>query len=277
MDVRRYFVDVGDRQALYRSLGDPALPPLVMFHGSPGSSFSLMPLARHLAAGRRIVALDTPGNGDSSPAPMDEPTIGDYAEMHLAAIDAIGLETVDLYGYHTGASIAIELSIRHPDRVRRIVLDGVSLFDAAAQRHLLGNDHAPHIVPDHEGSQLSRAFIMVRDAWIFWPWWARGGDKLRGLGLPDTRYLHDEVLEVLKSVSTYHLSYRAALRYPKHEQLPKVPVPALVAACPSDQLYEYLDKVAALIPGARKAETPGATTEAERAKTAEMFLAFLDG
>ena len=59
--MKRGFVDVPDGQAHYRALGDPARPALVMLHGSPGSGYSLMPLARHLARGRHVVAIDTLG------------------------------------------------------------------------------------------------------------------------------------------------------------------------------------------------------------------------
>lgn len=274
--IFRHFVEIPDGQAHYRSCGDPALPPLVMFHGSPGSSYSLVPLMRHLAAGRRIYAIDTLGNGDSSPASVETPDIAYLAEAHFQALRAIGLASFDIYGYHTGAAICTELSIRHPDAIRKIVMDGVSVFDPGSAANLLGNDHAPDLPVDLEGTQLMKAWSMVRDAHLFWPWWDRRGEHRRALGLPSAEYLHGEVLEVLKACRTYFKSYRAALNYPKRQRLPQIRHPTLVCACPTDQLYDHMEAAAALIPGAKKRETPERQSEENLAAVAAIMLEFLD-
>lgn len=274
-EIRRGFVDLAEGQAHYRTCGDHNLPPLVMFHGSPGSSYSLVPLMRHLAAGRRVVAIDTLGNGDSSPTAMTEPEIADLADAHWRAIAGLGLRHVDLYGYHTGAAICAELSIRHGDGIRRIVLDGVSVFDPSDSSDLLTHDHAPDILVDLDGTQLMAAWSMVRDAHLFWPWWDRRADHRRALGLPSAEYLHGEVIEVLKACRTYFRSYRAALRYPKRQKLPQIRNPVLVTACPTDQLFGHMEAAAALIPDARKAVSPERGSEADLAATARLMLDFL--
>jgi pimeloyl-ACP methyl ester carboxylesterase len=275
--ILRHFVEIPDGQAHYRTCGEPALPPLVMFHGSPGSSYSLVPLMRHLAAGRHVYAIDTVGNGDSSPASAETPDIAHLAESHFHAARAIGLTRFDVYGYHTGAAICTELSIRHPEALRRIVMDGVSVFDPGSAASLLGNNHAPDIPIDLEGTQLMKAWTMVRDAHVFWPWWDRRGTCRRALGLPSAEYLHGEVIEVLKACRTYFKSYRAALNYPKRERLPQVRHPTLVCGCPTDQLYGHMDAAAALIPGATKRETPERQREEDLAAAARIMLEFLDG
>jgi pimeloyl-ACP methyl ester carboxylesterase len=272
-DVRRGFVDVAQGQMHYRTCGDPSLPTLVMFHGSPGSSYSLMPLARHLATRRRIIALDTAGNGDSTPLPQAQPEIADLADAHWQAIEALRVGVVDLYGYHTGAAICTELSIRHQAQIGRIVMDGLSVFDPTESGMLVDSNHAPVIPLDDQGTQFAAAWTMVRDAHLFWPWWDRRAEALRGLGLPSAEYLHGEALEVLKACGTYSRSYLAALRYKKTTRLPLVGNPVLVTACPSDQLFGHLDKGADLIPGARRAVSPERADDAKPA--AEMMLDFL--
>ncbi|MGH7041612.1 MAG: alpha/beta hydrolase [Acetobacteraceae bacterium] len=276
MRIRRAFVDVPDGQAHCRLLGDPSLPALVALHGSPGSGYSLMPLAQHLATGRHVIALDTLGNGDSSPAGVAEPDIAYLAEAHMAAIDALGLDRFDLYGHHTGAALCTELSIRHAGRIGRIVMDGVSVFEPGESAGLLAHDHAPDIVPDMAGTQFAAAWTMVRDAHVFWPWWDRRVESLRGLGLPDAGYLHGEALEVLKASRTYYHSYRAALRYPKRERLKLVRNPVLVTCCPTDQLFAHRESAASLIPGAVCEVSPERQTEQDRAACAALMLAFLD-
>jgi pimeloyl-ACP methyl ester carboxylesterase len=275
-EIKRGFVDIAEGQAHYRTCGDANARVLVMFHGSPGSSFSLTPLMRHLGRGRRVIALDTLGNGDSSPHAKDTPEIRDLADAHMRAIGALGLKEYDLYGYHTGTSISTEISIARPEQVRRIVLEGVSVFSGGDQANLYANNHAPDIPLDLSGTHLIAAWTMVRDAHLFWPWWDRSAGARRTLGLPSPAYLTTEMIEVLKASRTYFKSYNAALRYPKRERLPLIKHPTLIAACPSDQLFGFLDVAQSLVPNSRKVVTPDPHKDEDVAEAARIMLAFLD-
>ena len=275
-EIKRGFVDIVEGQAHYRTCGDANAPVLVMFHGSPGSSFSLTPLMRHLGRGRRVIALDTLGNGDSSPHANDTPEIRDLADAHMRAIGALGLKEYDLYGYHTGTSISTEISIARPKQVRRVVLEGVSVFSGGDQANLFANNHAPDIPLDLSGTHLIAAWTMVRDAHLFWPWWDRSAGARRTLGLPSPAYLTTEMIEVLKASRTYFKSYNAALRYPKRERLPLIKHPTLIAACPSDQLFGFLDVAQSLVPNSRKVVTPDPHKDEDVAETARIMLAFLN-
>ena len=284
---RRGFVDVPDGQIHFRHFGVPSkFPPLVMFHGSPGSAYSVAPLAAYLAQDREVFALDTLGNGDSSAPQIENADIPYLAEAHFAAIERLGLKLFDLYGYHTGTAICTEIGTRHSEQVGKIVLDGLSIFNpnttgdywaqrtgsAGQQKH----DHAPDIPVDLNGTQLMIAWTMVRDAHLFWPWWDRSADHRRNLGLPSPEYLHAEVVEILKSCRTYFHSYRAAFRYNRRERLPLINKPVFVTACPSDQLFEFLEEAASLIKGARKAVSPERDSEEGLAATARLMLDFLN-
>ncbi len=275
-EIKRGFVDIAEGQAHYRTCGDANARVLVMFHGSPGSSFSLTPLMRHLGRGRRVIALDTLGNGDSSPHANDTPEIRDLADAHMRAIDALGLKEYDLYGYHTGTSISTEISIARPKQVRRVVLEGVSVFSGGDQANLFANNHAPDIPLDLSGTHLIAAWTMVRDAHLFWPWWDRSAGARRTLGLPSPAYLTTEMIEVLKASRTYFKSYNAALRYPKRERLPLIKHPTLIAACPSDQLFGFLDVAQSLVPNSRKVVTPDPHKDEDAAEAACIMLAFLN-
>ena len=171
----------------------------------------------------------------------------------MRAIDALGLTEYDLYGYHTGTSICTEISIARPRQVKRIVLEGVSVFSGGDQANLFANNHAPDIPLDLSGTHLIAAWTMVRDAHLFWPWWNRTADRApharAAVGRPIST---PKTIEVLKASRTYFKSYNAALRYPKRERLPLITHPTLIAACPSDQLYGFLDLAQSLVPRSRK-------------------------
>jgi pimeloyl-ACP methyl ester carboxylesterase len=280
--IRRGFVDVGDGQVHYRTARPPADPaggiPLVMLHPSPGSSKMLEPLIRLFARTRRVIAPDTLGNGDSmAPAgpPNHDPPLAMFVEGHQRALDALGIARFDLYGSHTGGNIASEIAIAWPGRVRRLILDGMSLY-ADDERADMLRHYALPIAPDEYGSQFGRVWTFVRDAYLFWPWYKRDAAHRRDVGLPSADALHDKAVEVLKAVRTYHFSYRAAIAYDKRPRLPLIETPTLLACARNDMLLRYLDGVRALMPRAEAVLTPGMATEADAAETARAMTEFLD-
>ena len=267
MPIVRGFVAAREGQIHYREAGAGGVP-LVMLHPSPGSAKMLEPLLARLAVGRRVIAIDTLGNGDSSPPDDDDPDLSCFVNGHLQAIDALGLARFDLYGSHTGANIACELAIAHPDRVRRLILDGVSLYTAAERAEMLERYALPVRIDQH-GSQFHFLWNFVRDAYLFWPWYRTDAARARRVGLPPAGELHDKAVEVFKAARTYHLSYRAAIGYDKTARLPLVTVPTLLACARSDMLVEYFERVQALMPRARATLTDGLDS------SAAQFDAFL--
>ncbi|MDM0032462.1 alpha/beta fold hydrolase [Variovorax sp. J22P271] len=249
-----------------------------MLHASPGSAKMLEPLIRALSNERQVIATDTLGNGDSSApdcALEEVPPIAYFAEAHLRAIDALGIDRFDLYGSHTGANIACEIAIAHPNRVRRLVLDGVSLYSEEERADMLQN-YAPGVPIDLMGSQLGWVWHFVRDVYLYWPWYKRDTAHRRDLGLPSADELHDKVVEVLKAARTYPIAYRAAIGYDKAPRLPLVKVPTLLACARSDMFMAYFERVRALMPDALGLITPGTGSADALALTAAQFAAFLD-
>lgn len=122
----RRFVQLAEGEVHLRDTGGSGLP-LLMLHKSPFASGSLLPLIEALAPARRVIAPDIPGSGCSCVMPQPEPTIADYADIVLRLMDARGIPQADIYGAHSGARIAVALALSHPDRVRRLVLDGFGL------------------------------------------------------------------------------------------------------------------------------------------------------
>lgn len=237
----------------YREAGAGGTP-LVMLHASPGSAKMLEPLIAALGAKRRVLAPDTLGNGDSSPPGEPDPDLACFVRGHVRALDALRLERFDLYGSHTGANIACEIAIAHPARVRRLILDGVSLY-AREERAEMLERYALPVKIDAFGSHIHFLWSFVREAYLFWPWYKPDAQHARRVGLPGADELHDKAVEVLKAARTYHLSYRAAIAYDKEARLPLVRVPTLLACARTDMLLEYFARVKALMPSAESVVT----------------------
>lgn len=275
MTIKRGFVDIDGGQIHYRTAGSGAGRPLVMLHASPGSSRQLEPLITAFAATRRVVAPDTMGNGDSSPPREAQPTIETLAAGALEALDALGLHEIDLYGSHTGASIAATIALAQPQRVKHLVLDGVGLYQPEEQQAILAN-YLPEVPVDHQGLHVLWAWQFCRDTYLFWPWFKHDKAGVRDVGLPSPEALHAKFVEVIKAYGSFRASYRAAFSFDKRQHLPKLKVPTLGVCARNDMLFPYLDELGRLIPGARKQEIPGLATPQACAETARLIAAFLD-
>ncbi|MDA0369433.1 MAG: alpha/beta hydrolase [Proteobacteria bacterium] len=272
--VNRGFVEVDEGQIHYRACGSEDLPPLVMLHGSPLSALSIEPLIREFGHFFRVIAPDTLGNGDSSPQGKLPVTIPYLADGMLRGMAALGLKEYYVYGFHTGGNIGIEAALAQPKTIKKLIIDGMGLYSDKDRADLVANQ-APEINPDMEGTQLLRAWHLVRDGKIFWPWWNRQASGVRGLGLPGPGELHDDVVELLKCSRTYHHNYRAALGYDKRPRAALLKLPVLVTAAETDMLRSYLEEAASLIPGAKHVVGGDPKTVEGLRKTAEVCAEFL--
>lgn len=102
-------------------------PPVLAIHGLGGTKGSFLPTIAALAPDFRIIAMDQPGFGDSDKpigAPYD-PRF--FARVVVDLLDALDLQHAHLVGNSLGGRVALEVGLRHPARVRRLVLLAPSL------------------------------------------------------------------------------------------------------------------------------------------------------
>ncbi|WP_170121219.1 alpha/beta fold hydrolase [Geodermatophilus tzadiensis] len=103
--------------------------PVVLLHGLGLSSRYLVPLGRRLAAlGHDVLAPDLPGFGRSPRDPHTRwpggPDVARQTEHLVAWLDAAGITRATFFGNSIGSQVAVELAVRHPERVERLVLSG---------------------------------------------------------------------------------------------------------------------------------------------------------
>ncbi len=100
--------------------------PLVLLHGAfsaVGTSFGdVLP---ELAKARQVIAFEMQAHGRT--ADIDRPL--SYEQMvddTVAALKQLGIEKADFFGFSMGAGIALQIAIRHPEAVRKLVLASVT-------------------------------------------------------------------------------------------------------------------------------------------------------
>lgn len=228
---------------------------MLFLHASPGSSCQLQQLISDFSDSAQVFAPDTPGNGDSDALPAEKPDITDLAKAILSFMDAMGIEKADVYGSHTGGTIATELAILAPERVKSLIVDGVMVLTPEELDDLMSTYAFP-FPADLEGAYLARIFQFCRDQYLFFPWYKRTRESRRDNGLGSANDIKAWVLEVLKANETYHKNYRAAFRWQAFERFPLVDVPAMVIAGENDPLFETSRASAAALDGARFVPLP---------------------
>ena len=239
--IRRGYVASSVGQIHYRYAGQGE--PLLLLHQSATSSVVYEPIIQHLASYYSTVAMDTPGFGMSD-YPQDRFTVPQYAEIVLEFLDALSITSADLFGHHTGASIACEVAAIAPARVNKLVLDGppcVTLEEG--QKHL---GRVTQLVLTEDGSYVQR----------LWDYLIRETPSDKTL---DVKNLHNELVWRLKAGPRFIETYDAVFSYDMASRLPLIEAPTLVLAAEADTVVGYADRTDSLLKRSRKLIVPGAT------------------
>ena len=94
--------------------------PLVLLHGAYMNLDGMASLLGPLAEQRQVIALELQGHGRTADA--DRPiTYEGMADDTAAVMEHLGIERADVVGYSMGAGVGMQMAIRHPERVRKLV------------------------------------------------------------------------------------------------------------------------------------------------------------
>jgi pimeloyl-ACP methyl ester carboxylesterase len=97
-------------------------PDVLLLHGLGSTKSSFFDAAAALSQRYRVHALDLPGFGASSKPATAPYTARYFADTVCATMDALGIGRAHVAGNSMGGRVAIELGLRHPDRVGALAL-----------------------------------------------------------------------------------------------------------------------------------------------------------
>jgi pimeloyl-ACP methyl ester carboxylesterase len=99
--------------------------PLIVLHGAYMNIPSMGAIIPQLAKTHKVYALEFQGHGRTTD--IDRAiTYQNLADDVAAFMDAVGLQKADVFGYSMGSAAGLQLAIRHPERVNKLVAASVA-------------------------------------------------------------------------------------------------------------------------------------------------------
>lgn len=243
--------DQGDIEYAEQGQGKPAL----VIHGAGGGYDQGLIIGRDLGDDFRVIApsrfgyLKTPAPADPSPAAQ--------AEAHAALLDFLSIHRAIVVGASAGAPSAIELALRHPDRVSALILLVPRAYDPSQS---IGVDQ----------SGPSQAVLRLIERAADFPFWAatrlQRSAVVRFLGVPPSveatapEEERERVNEILRSIQPLSVRVRGievdSATTIEPWPLERITVPTLIISA-EDDLFRTL---------------PGAEFTAKHIKGAELHV-----
>jgi sugar phosphate isomerase/epimerase/pimeloyl-ACP methyl ester carboxylesterase len=243
--------------------------PFIFLHGLGGSVAQPFGLFQP-PAGFRLISFDCRGHGLTHPVGPDEKiSLAQFSDDLGALMDHLRLEKAIVGGISMGAAVALNFTLRHPQRVRGLVLQRPAWLDAPRRENVEIYAHMARLIRE------------------FGP--AKGLDVFKAS--PEFEKVARESPPAAKSFLAYFLSPRAAetvalleripLDSPNHDRAEwsAIHVPTLVLANRQDPVhpFDYGVTLAQEIPGAAFKELTPKAVDPDRhnAEVQEFLDAFL--
>lgn len=133
-------LNVGDGHRVYvEQCGAPDGAPVVVLHGGPGGGCSPAMRRYFDPSHYRVILFDQRGCGRSKPHASVEANTTWHLVRDIELIrHQLGIDRWVVFGGSWGATLALIYAIRHPDRVRHLVLRGIFLMTEAELRWFYG-------------------------------------------------------------------------------------------------------------------------------------------
>ncbi|MFL5827046.1 MAG: alpha/beta fold hydrolase [Thermoleophilaceae bacterium] len=154
-DAQTGYAQVGDLNMYYEIHGRGR--PTILLHGAYMTVDLMGPIVPGLAASRQVIAPELQGHGRT--ADVDRPlTYEQMADDTAALVRHLEIDNADVVGYSMGGAAALQLAIRHPDLVRRLVVASAGFRSDSMHPEAL--EMFPSITPElFAGSPIEEAYL----------------------------------------------------------------------------------------------------------------------
>lgn len=204
--------------------------PIVFLHQTASSSAMYIAVMEALELDNPLYAFDTPGFG-GSPEPGESPSMPQYAEWIMEAINFCGIKNFHLFGHHTGVCISAEIAVKHAERVRSCMMIGPVPL-TKEEREEFRQYYSTPMSPTEDGSYLKQTW-----------------DYLQGLGAhSDLSLHHRELTDTIRAYMGRFLAYSAVWDQDFTALFEKMECPLLLMCAPDDVLMGFFSARRKYIP-----------------------------
>ena len=130
--------------------------PVVMLHGAFMTVTGWTDWVKELSKTRKVIAVEMQGHGRT--ADIERPmSFENHADDVAALLDHLKIPSADMIGYSLGGGVAMQVAIRHPEKVRKVVsISSVFRFDGWVKE---GRDALPNITAEvFKGSPMEAEY-----------------------------------------------------------------------------------------------------------------------
>ncbi|MGE5860859.1 MAG: alpha/beta fold hydrolase, partial [Ignavibacteria bacterium] len=119
--------------------------PLIVLPGAHMDIMTMGKIIPMLAETHQVYALEFQGHGHTED--IDRPiTYENLADDVAAFMDAVGLKKADVFGYSMGAEVGLQLAIRNPEKVNKLIF-GSGAYDLKGWQPAY-NEFIPQMTPE---------------------------------------------------------------------------------------------------------------------------------
>jgi pimeloyl-ACP methyl ester carboxylesterase len=133
--------------------------PTLLLHGAYMTADTMGEVLPGLAEGRQVIVPEQQAHGRT--ADIDRPiTYEQMADDTAELVRHLGIEQLDVVGYSMGGGIALQMALRHPQLLRKLVLVSAGYASDAMPQEAL--DAFPSITPEmFAGSPIEGAYLRL--------------------------------------------------------------------------------------------------------------------
>jgi pimeloyl-ACP methyl ester carboxylesterase len=208
--MKRIFADTPEGQIYYQV--DGSGEPVLLLHKASLSSEEFTDVLPLLGKHYRAIAMDVLGCGNSD-QPGFTPAFEDYVRNTIHFLDALKIKKTNIVGRLFGASLAIEIAVKYPERVNKLVL--------------LDCLHVPPEELEKARNDFKNETVLFKEdgSHLVGVWKGRGGRPGANL-----KMVQRATVEYLKSGLGTRAgdSHRAKVAYDVAPSLPKIKQPVLL-------------------------------------------------
>jgi pimeloyl-ACP methyl ester carboxylesterase len=133
------FMNIDGVRIHYRDEGPRDGPVVVLVHANFASLLGWEPWVQALSDRYRVVRFDMTSHGLTGPDPTGDYSLERTMELTEKFIDAMGLQRITIGGTSLGGTVSLLYTVRHPERVDRLILLSPGSLEGREQKARRGD------------------------------------------------------------------------------------------------------------------------------------------